>query len=110
MTKFRPLKDRILAKPVEREERTASGIVLPDTAREEPRTAEVVTIGDLDDTKVEVGDMVVCAKFSDIALSDSWAYPGCYGGRALIASPPRPSHAARRRERTSSPGRGLSAP
>lgn len=64
MTKFRPLKDRILAKPVEREERTASGIVLPDTAREEPRTAEVIAIGDLDGTKVEVGDVVVFAKFS----------------------------------------------
>lgn len=64
MTKFKPLKERVLAKLVEREEQTASGIVLPDTAREKPRTAEVVAVGDLDGVKVEVGEVIVFAKYS----------------------------------------------
>jgi hypothetical protein len=43
--KLRPLGARALVKRVESEEQTASGIVLPDTAREKPQTAEVVTVG-----------------------------------------------------------------
>lgn len=64
MTKFKPLGERVLAKLVEPEERTAGGIVLPDTAREKPRTAEVVAVGDLDGAKVGAGDVIVFAKFS----------------------------------------------
>jgi co-chaperonin GroES (HSP10) len=44
--KFKPLGSGPLIKPVEREEQTASGIVLPDTAKERPQTAEVVAVGD----------------------------------------------------------------
>lgn len=44
--KFKPLGERALIKPVEREEQTASGIVLPDTAKKRPQTAEVVAVGD----------------------------------------------------------------
>ena len=43
--KLKPLGARALVKMVEGEEQTASGIVLPDTAREKPQTAEVVTVG-----------------------------------------------------------------
>jgi hypothetical protein len=43
--KLRPLGARALVKMLESEEQTASGIVLPDTAREKPQTAEVVTVG-----------------------------------------------------------------
>jgi chaperonin GroES len=64
MTKFKPLGERVLAKIVEREEQTASGIVLPDTAREKPRTAEVLALGDLDGVKLEVGEVIIFAKFS----------------------------------------------
>jgi len=64
VTKFKPLGERVLTKLVEREEQTASGIVLPDTAREKPRTAGVLAVGDLDGTKVEVGDTIVFAKYS----------------------------------------------
>jgi chaperonin GroES len=49
--KLRPLGARALVKMVESEEQTASGIVLPDTAREKPQTAEVVTVGDSDELK-----------------------------------------------------------
>jgi co-chaperonin GroES (HSP10) len=44
--KFKPLGERALIKPVEREEQSASGIVLPDTAKKRPQTAEVVAVGD----------------------------------------------------------------
>src|SRR5215208_2266320 len=62
--KLKPLGARALVKMVESEEQTASGIVLPDTAREKPQTAEVVTVGDSEEVKVSVGDVVVLAKYS----------------------------------------------
>jgi len=43
--KFKPLENRALVKLVEREEQIASGIVLPDTAKKKPQTAEVVAVG-----------------------------------------------------------------
>ena len=55
---------RALIKMIEGEKQTASGIVLPDTAREKPQTAEVVAVGDSDEVKVDVGDVVVLAKYS----------------------------------------------
>ncbi len=61
---MKPLGARALVKMIEREEQTASGIVLPDTARQKPQTAEVVTVGDSDEVKVSVGDVVVLAKYS----------------------------------------------
>jgi chaperonin GroES len=62
--KFRPLGERALVKMVEREETTASGIVLPDTAKEKPQTAEVVAVGEADEVKVSQGDVIVFAKYS----------------------------------------------
>jgi len=62
--KLKPLGARALVKRVESEEQTASGIVLPDTARETPQTAQVVTVGDSDEVKVRAGDVVVLAKYS----------------------------------------------
>ena len=67
--KFRPLGDRALVKIVEREETTASGIVLPDTAKERPQTAEVVAVGEGDDIKVSEGDVIVFAKYSGTEIS-----------------------------------------
>jgi chaperonin GroES len=62
--KFKPLGDRALVKMVEREEETASGIVLPDTAKEKPQAAEVVAVGAHEDVKVAVGDVVVFRKYA----------------------------------------------
>jgi chaperonin GroES len=62
--KLKPLGARALVKMIEREEQTAGGIVLPDTAREKPQTAEVVAVGDTDEVKVGAGDVVVLAKYS----------------------------------------------
>lgn len=70
--KFKPLGERALVQLVEREEKTASGIVLPDTAKDKPQTAEVVSVGEgkLDDKgqrvplEVSQGDIIVFAKYS----------------------------------------------
>jgi chaperonin GroES len=62
--KLKPLGARALVKMVEGEEQTASGIVLPDTAREKPQTAEVVAVGVYDEVEVSAGDVVVLAKYS----------------------------------------------
>lgn len=74
---FKPLGGRALVKLVEREEKTASGIVLPDTAKEKPQTAEVVAVGegklDNDGKRVPVeaseGDVIVFAKYSGTEIS-----------------------------------------
>ena len=62
--KFKPLGARVVTKEVEGEETTESGIVLPDTAREKPQTAEVVAVGAHEDVKVNIGDVVVLRKYS----------------------------------------------
>jgi chaperonin GroES len=67
--KCKPLGDRALVRVVEREEKTASGIVLPDTAKEKPQTAEVVAVGEDDDVKVSEGDVIVFAKYSGTEIS-----------------------------------------
>jgi chaperonin GroES len=69
---LRPLGDRVVVKPVEREERTKSGIVLPDTAKEKPQEGMVEAIGTgriLDNgTKIpmelKVGDKILYAKYA----------------------------------------------
>lgn len=69
--KIRPLADRIVIKKVEAEEKTASGIVLPGTAKEQPQIAEVVEVGPggVVDGKeitmeVKIGDKVIFQKYS----------------------------------------------
>ncbi len=62
--KFKPLGDRALVKMIEREQTTASGIVLPDTAKEKPQTAEVVAVGAHEDVKVSTGDVLVFRKYA----------------------------------------------
>jgi chaperonin GroES len=67
--KFKPLGERALIKPVEREEHTASGIVLPDTAKERPQTAEVVAVGEAEEIKVSIGDVVVFRRYGGTEFS-----------------------------------------
>ena len=61
-----PLGDRLLVKVIEEESRTASGIILPETAKEKPQRGEVIALGDVDeeDFPVQVGDHVLYAKYS----------------------------------------------
>jgi chaperonin GroES len=69
---LRPLDDRVVVEPQEAEERTAGGIVLPDTAKEKPQRGNVVSIGPgklLDNgsrgkLSVAVGDVVIYGKYS----------------------------------------------
>ncbi|MDP8899867.1 MAG: co-chaperone GroES [Actinomycetota bacterium] len=68
--KFKPLGERALVRVVEREETTASGIVLPDTAKEKPQTAEVVAVGQFEDgIQVSEGDVIVFAKYSGTEIN-----------------------------------------
>ena len=68
--KFKPLGERALVRIVEREETTASGIFLPDTAKEKPQTAEVVAVGQFEDgIQVSEGDVIVFAKYSGTEIS-----------------------------------------
>ncbi len=70
---LRPLADRVVVKPLEREEKTKSGIVLPDTAKEKPQegTVEAVGGGRFNEQSgvrvpldVKVGDRVIYAKYA----------------------------------------------
>jgi chaperonin GroES len=77
--KIRPLDDRVVVEPVESEERTSGGIVLPDSAKEKPQRGKVVAVGPgklLDSGKrgelsVQVGDEVIYGKYggTDIELN-----------------------------------------
>jgi chaperonin GroES len=70
--KIRPLHDRVVVKRLEEERKTASGIVIPDTAAEKPDQGEVMAVGKgkvLDDGKVrpldvKVGDRILFGKYS----------------------------------------------
>jgi len=69
---FRPLHDRVLVRRVEAEEKTAGGIIIPDTAKEKPMEGEVVSVGPGargDDGKIQpldvkAGDRVLFGKWS----------------------------------------------
>jgi len=71
-TKIRPLDDRVVVEPIEAEERTAGGIVLPDSAKERPQRGTVVAVGPgvrdesgkLRPLDVKVGDKVLFGKYS----------------------------------------------
>jgi chaperonin GroES len=60
--KLQPLADRIVAKPVEAEAKSASGILLPDQAKEKTQVAEVVAVGK-DVKEVKVGDRIVHSEY-----------------------------------------------
>ena len=78
--KLQPLADRVVVKPIAKEEVTKSGIVLPDTAKEKPQEGEIIAVGPgrlSEDGKrlamdVKVGDIVIYAKFggTEIKIED----------------------------------------
>jgi chaperonin GroES len=65
---FKPLGERVLVKLVEVENKTASGIYIPDSAKEKPSTASVVAIGS-EVKEVNVNDTVVFGKYSGTELA-----------------------------------------
>ena len=69
---IRPLADRVLIEPAAAEETTASGIIIPDSAKEKPQRGVVVAVGPGkkdEPTTVKVGDSVLYGKFSGSDLS-----------------------------------------
>ena len=77
-TVLRPLEDRIVVRPLEAEETTASGLVIPDTAKEKPQQGEVIavgpgkraeTTGELIPLDLEQGDRVVYSKYGGTEIT-----------------------------------------
>ena len=69
---FKPLADWVLVEPATAEEKTASGIIIPDTAKEKPQKGKIIAIGN--GTKenkitVKVGDQVLYGKYSGTELN-----------------------------------------
>ena len=70
--KFRPLHDRVVVKRIDAEDKTAGGIIIPDTAKEKPSQGEVIAVGPggrdengkLIPIDVKVGDRVLFGKYS----------------------------------------------
>ena len=70
--KFRPLHDRVLVERVEAEEKTAGGIIIPDTAKEKPQEGKVVAVGT--GTKAEDGKVTpLDVKAGDTILFGKWS-------------------------------------
>ena len=76
--KLNPLDDRIVVRPNESEEMTASGLVIPDTAKEKPQQGEVLSVGpgrraentgELIPLDVKVGDTVVYSKYGGTEIT-----------------------------------------
>ena len=69
---FKPLYDRIAIKPIEHEEKTKGGIIIPDTAKEKPMQGEVVAVGrgvrnekgEVHPLEIKVGDKVLYGKWA----------------------------------------------
>ena len=72
MAQFRPLHDRVLVRRIEAEEKTAGGIIIPDTAKEKPQEGEVVAVGPgarddagkIQPLDVKAGDRILFGKWS----------------------------------------------
>ena len=70
--KFRPLQDRVLVRRIEQEDKTAGGIIIPDTAKEKPQEGEIIAVGPggrdesgkLTPLDVKSGDKILFGKWS----------------------------------------------
>ena len=78
MVKFTPLGERLIVKPLDEEQTTSSGIILPDTAKEKPQEGEVVAVGPgrvTDDgarvpMEVQTGDVIIYSKYAGTEYKD----------------------------------------
>ena len=69
---FRPLQDRVLIRPIEEDQKTAGGVIIPDTAKEKPMEGEIIAVGrgarsekgEVLALDVKVGDRVVFGKWA----------------------------------------------
>jgi chaperonin GroES len=70
--KFRPLHDRVVVKRIESDEKTAGGIIIPDTAKEKPQQGEVVAVGP--GGRDETGKLIpIDVKKGDTVLFGKWS-------------------------------------
>ena len=70
--KIKPLADRVLVEPAQAEEKTAGGIIIPDTAKEKPQKGTVVAVGPGkkdEPMTVKIGDVVLYGKYSGAELT-----------------------------------------
>ena len=80
MANIHPIGERVVVKPVAKEEVTKSGIVIPDTAKEKPQEGTVIAIGrgrlldngDYAAIEVKVGDRVLFAKYGGTRVQAGW--------------------------------------
>ena len=88
--KFRPLHDRVVVKRIEADDKTAGGIIIPDTAKEKPQQGEVIAVGPggrdesgkLIPIDVKAGDTVLFGKWSGTEVKiDGVEYPDHEGER-----------------------------
>jgi chaperonin GroES len=79
MKELQPLQEYVLLEMTEMEEKTAGGIIIPDTAKEKPQYGKVVALGNIDDPGIGVGDYVYFKKFSGTEVE--------YNGKDLLFIP-----------------------
>ena len=93
--KLHPLDDRIVVRPNESEETTASGLVIPDTAKEKPQQGEVLAVGpgrrsetsgELVPMDVKVGDTVVYSKYGGTEIAVDGEDLLILSGRDVLAT------------------------
>jgi chaperonin GroES len=91
---LKPLEDRIVVKPIEEEETTVSGLVIPDTAKERPQEGEVVAVGEgrWDDAgknriplDVKKGDRVIYSKYGGTEIKIDGVDYLILSGRDVLA-------------------------
>ena len=78
MAKIRPLEDRVVIQQIEAEEKTAGGIVLPDTAKEKPQRGKIIAVGpgklrdsgDRTALSVKVGDEVLFGRYAGSEIKE----------------------------------------
>jgi chaperonin GroES len=105
---LRPLGDRVVVKPVEREEKTKSGIVIPDTAKEKPQEGIVEAVGTgriLDSGKkvpmeLKVGDKVLYAKYAGTEFKPDDVEYMIISEKDVLAVIASPSKSNQRRSKT----------
>ena len=69
---MKPINDRVVVKPAPAEEKTAGGIIIPDTAKEKPQRGEIVAVGpgkDKNKMTVKKGDIVLYGKYAGTELT-----------------------------------------
>ena len=91
---LQPLDDRIVVRPVEADQTTASGLVIPDTAKEKPQQGEVLAVGpgrrseqtgELIPVDVKAGDTVVYSKYGGTEITDGGEDVLILNGRDILA-------------------------